>query len=80
MHPPPSPAQPNFTLMTECSPESRRYYSVYSVVRTVGGDLRRGEHIPKMQNDIGHKSALRMLRQPRSEEGGGAALGSAQLP
>ncbi len=29
--PPPSPAQPNFTLMTECTPESRRYYSVYSV-------------------------------------------------
>jgi hypothetical protein len=28
--PPPSPAQPNFTLMTECTPESRRYYSVYS--------------------------------------------------
>jgi hypothetical protein len=31
VHPPPSPAQPNFTLMTECTPESRRYYSVYSV-------------------------------------------------
>ncbi len=31
VHPPPSPAQPNFTLMTECTPESGRYYSVYSV-------------------------------------------------
>ncbi len=31
MHPPPSPDQANFTLMTECTPESRRYYSVYSV-------------------------------------------------
>ncbi len=29
--PPPPPAWPNFTLMTECTPESRRYYSVYSV-------------------------------------------------
>jgi hypothetical protein len=32
VHPPLSPAQANFTLMTECTPESRRYYSVYSVV------------------------------------------------
>jgi hypothetical protein len=31
VHPPPSPAQANFTLMTECTTESRRYYSVYSV-------------------------------------------------
>jgi hypothetical protein len=31
----PPPAQPNFTLMTECTPESRRYYSVYSVVLTI---------------------------------------------
>jgi hypothetical protein len=28
VHTPPSPAQANFTLMTECTPESRRYYSV----------------------------------------------------
>ncbi len=32
MHPPPSPAQTNFTPMTECTRESRRYYSVNSVV------------------------------------------------
>jgi hypothetical protein len=32
--PPSSPAWPNFTLMTECTPESRRYYSVYSVWQT----------------------------------------------
>jgi hypothetical protein len=31
----PSPGQANFTLMTECTPESRRYYSVYSVIHTV---------------------------------------------
>ncbi len=43
--PPPSPAQANFTLMTECTPESRRYYSVYSVVSPVelsGGGGGRG--------------------------------------
>jgi hypothetical protein len=34
--PPPSPAQANFTLMTECTPESSRYYSVYSVFTGMG--------------------------------------------
>ncbi len=29
--PPTLTSQANFTLMTECTPESRRYYSVYSV-------------------------------------------------
>ncbi len=37
MHPPPSPARANFTLMTECTPESRRYYSVYSVEESLKG-------------------------------------------
>jgi hypothetical protein len=32
MHPPPSPAWANFTLMIECKPESSRCYSVYSVM------------------------------------------------
>jgi hypothetical protein len=32
VHPPPSPARANFTLMTECTPESSGYDSVYSVV------------------------------------------------
>jgi hypothetical protein len=32
--PPPSPAWANFTLMSECAPESSRCYSVYSVVIT----------------------------------------------
>ncbi len=44
-------------------------------VQTVAADLRQGEHIPKMQNDIGHKSKLRMLRQrggKEAGEGGGA--------
>ncbi len=30
--PPTLTSQADFTLMTECTPESRRYYSVYSVV------------------------------------------------
>ena len=30
MHPPPLPARANFTLMTECTPESSGCYSVYS--------------------------------------------------
>jgi hypothetical protein len=37
--PPPSAAQANFTLMTECTPESRRDYSVYSVVKTKAPNL-----------------------------------------
>ncbi len=41
-------------------------------VQTVAADLRQGEHIPKMQNDIGHKSKLRMLRQRGGKEAGGA--------
>ncbi len=32
VHPPPAPAWANFTLMMECTPESSRCYSVYSVV------------------------------------------------
>ncbi len=40
-------------------------------VRTVAADLRRGEHIPKMQNNIGRKSTLRVLRQLRSKDWGG---------
>ncbi len=42
-------------------------------VQTVAADLRQGEYIPKMQNDIGHKSKLRMLRQ----RGGKQAVGCA---
>jgi hypothetical protein len=38
-------------------------------VRTVAADLRRGEHIPKMQNNIGRKRTLRVLRQQRSKDG-----------
>jgi len=34
VHPPPSPVQANFTLMIECTPESSRCYSVYSVLQT----------------------------------------------
>ena len=38
----------------------------------MAADLRRGEHIPKMQNNIGRKSPLRVLRQLRSKDGGEA--------
>ncbi len=40
-------------------------------VQTVAADLRQGEHIPKMQNNIGRKSMLRVLRQLKSKDGGG---------
>jgi hypothetical protein len=42
-------------------------------VQTLAADLRQGEHIPKMQNDIGHKSKLRKLRQRGGKEAGGGA-------
>ena len=42
---------------------------VYTV-QTVAADLRQGEHIPKMQNNIGRKSMLRVLRQLRGKDGG----------
>jgi hypothetical protein len=77
-----------------------KYHTIYKsvvphccTVRTVAADLRQGEHIPKMQNNIGRKNQVRVLRQPRSKRGGGvldavpyraalgpAALGSAELP
>jgi hypothetical protein len=34
VHPPPTPARANFTLITECTPESSGCNSVYSVVYT----------------------------------------------
>ena len=39
-------------------------------VRTVAADLRQGEHIPKVQNNIGRKSMLRVLRQLTGKDGG----------
>ena len=41
-------------------------------VQTVAADLRRGEHIPKMQNNIGRKSMFCVLRQRGGKEAGGA--------
>jgi hypothetical protein len=41
VHPPPSPARANFTLITECTPESSGCNSVYSVVQTVYTDYRK---------------------------------------
>ncbi len=35
VHPPPSPARANYTLMTECTTESSGCYSVYSVTLTI---------------------------------------------
>ncbi len=49
-------------------------------VQTVAADLRQGEHIPKMQNDIGHKSKLRMLRQRGGKEAGGGGVGCQAVP
>jgi hypothetical protein len=50
-------------------------------VQTVAADLRRGEHIPKMQNNIGRKSTLRKLRQLRSKDGGeGGEGGGCWIP
>ncbi len=46
-------------------------------VRTVAADLRRGEHIPKMQNNIGRKSMLRVLATPRGARPGAAFSTSA---
>ncbi len=40
----------------------------------MAADLRRGEHIPKMQNNIGCKSMHRVLRQLRSKDGGGGGV------
>jgi hypothetical protein len=41
VHPPPSPARANFTLITECTPESSGCNSVYSVPLPMG--YREGE-------------------------------------
>ena len=49
-------------------------------VQTVAADLRQGEHIPKMQNDIGHKSNLRMLRQRGGKEAGRGGAGCHAVP
>ena len=49
-------------------------------VQTVAADLRQGEHIPKMQNDIGHKSKLRKLRQRGGKEAGGGGAGCHAVP
>jgi hypothetical protein len=51
-------------------------------VQTVAAYLRQGEHIPKMQNDIGPKSKLRMLRQRGGKEagGGGCAVPCRAVP
>ncbi len=59
-------AQPVFF----CFFSERNYFHT---ARTAAADLRQGEHIPKMQNNIGRKSTLRVLRQLRSKCGGGDA-------
>jgi hypothetical protein len=46
----------------------------------VAADLLQGEHIPKMQNDIDHKSKLRMLRQQGGKEAGGGGAGCHAVP
>jgi hypothetical protein len=71
------------------SPELGKYLPSYlrfrssistHTVRTVAADLRRGEHIPKMQNNIGRKSMLRVLRQLKSKDGAGGGAGCRTVP
>jgi hypothetical protein len=45
----PSPAWANFTLMMNCTSERRRYYSVYSVIHTLGT----GNHINQIIYGVG---------------------------
>ncbi len=59
---------------SQCISHTWVYILYVPTVRTVATDLRRGEHIPKMQNNIGRKNMLRVLRQPRSKYGGGGVL------
>jgi hypothetical protein len=46
VHPPPSPARTDFTLITECTPESRGCNSVYSVVLPCNFSLEKNQ-VPK---------------------------------
>ncbi len=58
----------------------RKPFLIYTV-QTVAADLRQGKHIPKMQNNICHKSKLRMLRQRGGKEArGGGALAAMLYP
>ncbi len=69
---PPSPPLPlPHATLRGISTAHGKGYQDYSTVRTVAADLRRGEHIPKMQNNIGRKSILRVLRQLKSKDGAG---------
>jgi hypothetical protein len=65
----------DLTLWLGSSCENLPLEGVYTV-RTVAADLRRGEHIPKMQNNIGSKSILRVLRQLKSKDGARGGLGA----
>ncbi len=76
---PSSPSPPNPTSPSPSTSSSHPFLSAPSpllvntglgfsrTVWTVTADLRQGAHIPKMQNNIGRKSTLRVLRQPRSK-------------
>jgi hypothetical protein len=57
VHPPPSKARANFTLMTECTPESSGCYSVYSVAliyAEIKGLLSRHHHFPNVFTSCFH--------------------------
>ncbi len=58
----------------------RSFTGTLYTVQTVAADLRQGEHIPKMQNDIGHKRKLRMLRQRGGKEAEGRWLPCRTVP
>jgi hypothetical protein len=53
VHPPPSPARANYTLMMECTPESDCCFSVCSVVGTLAcGRGNGGVPIPTMRHTV----------------------------
>ncbi len=76
MHPPPSPAWSNFTLMMECTPESNCCYSVYSVDGTIqrvtSGSTRPEKNVLKKRvkkRKMGQKERERENRIKREEDG-----------
>ncbi len=61
MHPPPSPATANFTLMTECTPESSVCYSVYSVGEAIVVDLEQ-QQTEKIETEVRDVDRIRIKK------------------
>ncbi len=68
VHPPPLPAWANFTFMMECTPESSRCYTVYSVVQT----LVISQQCPALITPLLSGTGLSSLDYPQDHQGGGA--------